>query len=136
MDRAAARTYIASEFSELLTETGLSSSTAFENSIDNALRLLGYGESDLATADVTDHIKNYQVLLEYFALKRFVRSLALKIKYTIDGQTYEEQTLYDHVAEMLKDAEAEATKLGYAVKGNSFELDTITLGFLGGPLDY
>lgn len=118
MDRTAATTYLTEEFRELASESKFTSqqtTDAYNVAIDNSLRYLSFAEVDLATADVAQaDVRKYLALLEYYALKRFLRLLSLRYDVKAGNGAIEAMRSqpYRQVKELLDDAEATCQTLG------------------------
>ena len=120
MDRSTALTYLTNEFAELAADAGFNSgqtTTAYNTALDMSLRQLGYQETDLATTDVgQSNILNYLSLMTYYALKRFVRLLALRVDTTVGMQLSAKRSQAAiQVKALLDDAEAEVIAKGFQV---------------------
>jgi hypothetical protein len=121
MDRVAALAYIAGEFTTLATEADVTvtdTSAGFKTAIDTALRELGYSESDLASADVPTSLTNdYVKLLDYYALVKLARSLAIYADVRVDAPTVEKKKsqIYANVMKLLGLAKADIETLGYGL---------------------
>src|SRR6266567_3616726 len=136
MDRATALTFLTNEYTELATDSGLSGTpltTAYNTAIDMSLRQLGYQETDLATTNVPQtQIIGYLALLNYYALKRFARVLALRVNVGVAGQLSASRSqAATQVKALLDDAEKEVVALGFTVGENAV---AFSLG--GGGLDF
>jgi hypothetical protein len=137
VDRATALNYLTNEYAELATDSALSGTpltTAYNTAIDMSLRQLGYQETDLATTDVPQtQIIGYLALLNYYALKRFARILALRVNVGVAGQLSASRSqAAAQVKALLDDAEKEVVALGFAVGENAvaFSLGRMGLDFL------
>lgn len=137
MDRTSATTYLTNEFSDLAKGAKFTStqiSTAYAIAIDNALRQLDYAETDLATADVEQvNIKKYIALLEYFALKRFLKPYGTKVDVKAGSGAVDarKSQAFEMLRQLFADAEADLARLGIPLGGlASFEMGSINLGFL------
>lgn len=138
MDRVSAMAYLSTEFAELATDAKFSSgqtSTAYSTAIDNSLRKLGVVEEDLATADVVQaDIQKYLKLLEYFALKRFERLLAVRFDAEVGQKAVvaSRSQAFKMVQQLVEEARSELAVLGVVVGGDNktFEMGRINLDFL------
>jgi hypothetical protein len=136
MDRAAATTFLTSEYAELAGEAKFTTdqaNTAYSTAIDMSLRQLGYQEVDLATTDTTQtQTLGYLALLNYYTLKRFVRIFTIKYDVNIANNTvfaYRSQ-IFKAMQQLLTDAEQECLKLGFDVGGGpSFQMGYLNLDF-------
>jgi hypothetical protein len=134
MDRPAATTYLTEEYRELATDakfTSQQTTDAYNTALDMALRQLGFQETDLATADVAqaDVIK-YIALLNYYALKRFVRLFAVRFDVSLPGPVGAKRSqAFEQVKQLYAEAEAEVINLGFNVGAGGFELGRLTLDF-------
>jgi hypothetical protein len=130
MNRSAAAAYLARRFKKLAIQVGQDDLTdnadGFGYAIDSALRKLGYAESDLASADVTDKITDYQVLLRYYALDQFEADVTTAVDYTTQGDQYKESTIFGAVTKLKAEAKEEALNLGY-VLGDQQDFGLISL---------
>jgi hypothetical protein len=138
MNRAAAATYLTSEYAELATDakfTSAQTTTAYNTAIDMSLRQCGFQESDLATADVAqaDTLK-FLACLNYYALKRFsaVYAIRFDVKAGSGAIDAERSQAFKNLFErMLANAAAELAQYGVNVGGaQAFELGRINLDFL------
>src|SRR5438309_12034196 len=137
MTRGGALSFLQTEYTELATEaqfTDSQSTTAYETAIDMSLRQLGYQETDLPTVDVPQvQILSYLALLNYYALKRFARLLAIRVNVTIGGQLSAMRSQAAiQVKALLDDAEGEVVALGFPVGKDAvaFGLGRIELDYL------
>jgi hypothetical protein len=137
MDRTAATTYLTSEFSDIAKGAKFTTAqidTAYATAINNALRQLDYAETDLATADVEQvNIKKYIALLEYFALKRFLKPYGTKYDVKVGSGAVDasKSQAFDMLRQLFADAEADLARLGIPLGGlASFEMGRINLDFL------
>jgi hypothetical protein len=137
MDRSTAFAYLTNEYAELATDSGLSGTqitTAYNVALDMSLRQLGYQETDLATTNVPQtQIIGYLALLNYYALKRFARVLALRVNTSVAGMLSASRSQAAiQVKALLDDAEAEVVALGFAVGKDAvaFSLGRMGLDFL------
>ncbi len=137
MDRPTALATLTEEYAELATDSGLSGgsiTSAYNFAIDMSLRQLGYQETDLATTNVPQtQIIGYLALLNYYALKRFARILALRVNVGVAGQLSASRSQAAiQVKALLDDAEKEVVALGFAVGENAvaFSLGRMGLDFL------
>lgn len=134
MDRDAANLYLTNEYAELATDAKFTSdqlTTAYNTAIDMSLRWLDYAETDLATADVTQaNVLKYIGLLNYFALKRFQRLLAIRTDVKIANRALDvsRSQAFTAVSKLLDTAEQDLEGLGISIK-NSFEMGRVTLDF-------
>jgi hypothetical protein len=136
MDRTAATAYLTDQYRELSTDakfdTGQTTS-AYDTVIDMSLRYLGVQEEDLSAAVVAQaDITKYIALLNYFALKRFLRVLAIRFDVSVGKGALNAQRsqAYQAVSALLKDAEEELLKLGIDLGGGpSFQMGRINLDF-------
>jgi len=136
MDRTAATAFLTGEYAEMAASAKFTTdqtTTAYNTAIDMALRQLGVQETDLATADVDQsQVKGYIALLNYYALKRFVRLFSLQFDVNIGNNTvfaYRSQ-IFKSMQQLLADAEQECLKLGYDVGGGpSFQMGQINLDY-------
>lgn len=136
MDRSSAIPYLAEAYRDVTTDAGFSSQNvtdAFNGAIDNALRMLGYTEDVLSITDVPQNqIRPYLALLEYYALKRFIRLYSLRFNVSITGAVSASRNqTFDALKQLLAEAEADCARLGYPVGGLPyFELGRLTLDYL------
>jgi len=141
MNRAAALTYLTNEFADLATDSGLISgdlTAAYNTAIDNSLRQLGYVEADLSTADVAQaDITKYLALLEYFALKRFVRLLSTRVSVSLPGPASAQRNqAFSQVMSLLNAAKEDLADLGIDPgSASSFEFGRLNLDFLEPDLE-
>lgn len=136
MDRTAASAYLTQEYRELATDAKLTDqqiTDAYNAAIDMSLRQLGTQETDLATASVDQiNIIKYLALLNYYALKRFARMLAIKYDVAVGSGAVDAKRsqAFNHVSALLQDAEEQLLKLGIDVGGGpSFQLGSINLDY-------
>ena len=141
MNRASALTYLTNEFADLATDSGLISgdlTAAYNTAIDNSLRQLGYVEADLSTADVAQtDITKYLALLEYFALKRFVRLLSTRVSVSLPGPASAQRNqAFSQVQSLLNAAREDLADMGIDPGGaSSFEFGRLNLDFLEPDLE-
>ncbi|GCE49195.1 hypothetical protein EI42_06002 [Thermosporothrix hazakensis] len=138
MDRTAALSFLQQEYRELAIEakfTPEQTADAYSTAIDMSLRHLGVAEQDLPTASVAqaDTLK-FIALLNYYALKRFSRLLAIRFDVELPGPVKASRSqAFDRVQMLLKDAEAELAGLDIQVGGQTtqgFQLGRLQLDFL------
>lgn len=138
MDRTSATTYLTNEYAGLMTEIGFNSgqiAVAYSTAADMALRQLGFAEVDLATADVAQaDILGYLALLNYYALRRIQRDLAIRVDVTIAGQiTATRSKAAVQVKALLDDARMEAEALGFSITKPAMAAGRFTLDYLEPP---
>ncbi len=137
MQRATAITNLTNEYSDLATDAKFTSdqlTTAYNFAVDMSLRQLGVTEDLLASFDVPQaQIRGYLALLNYYALKRFTRLLAVRFDVTVPQALVALRSqAYTHVMAQMEEAENECIKLGYDVGGRNtgFQMGRIELDFL------
>jgi len=134
MNRDEALGYLAGQFSDIANLVGLNQSDTpadYGLVIDQSLRQLGYAETSLATANETVRVLDYLALLDYYALKRFLRPLSLEYDYSIDGESHKRSSLYANVEKQMLEAKEQLGSLGYQIDvANSFELGRMNFDFL------
>jgi hypothetical protein len=136
MDRVAATLFLTTEYAEMAASAKFTTdqiTTAYSTAIDMTLRQLGTQETDLATSVVAQsQIKGFIALLNYYALKRFVRLFSLQFDVNIGNNTvfaYRSQ-IFKAMQQLLEDAEQECLKLGFDVGGGpSFQMGYLNLDF-------
>jgi hypothetical protein len=137
MNRTAATTYLTEEYRELATNakfTTQQTTDAYNIAIDMSLRYLSFEESALSTADVAQaDVLKYYALLDYFALKRFLKLLSILFDVTLPGplQALRSQA-FKNVGILLERAESELANKGIVIGGNDsgYQLGRMTLDFL------
>ncbi len=130
MDRAAATTYLTTEYQELVADAGLSNqqvSDAYNLALDIALRQLGVGEADLPTWDVPDsQVLAYLALAGYYTLRRFVRLLSVRVSVTVAGSLSAARNQAATACKaILDDLKAECAARGYPI-----DVEQATMGYL------
>lgn len=136
MNRAAATTFLTSEYAEIATSAKFSddqTTTAYSTAIDMSLRQLDVKEEDLATADTTqDQTIGFIALLNYYALKRFVRIFSLQFDVAVGSGAVDAKRsqIFNMMKQSLEDAEQECLKLGFNLGGGpSFQMGYLNLDF-------
>lgn len=137
MDRTSAVAYLTEEFAELATDakfTSTQTTNAYDTAIDNALRKLDFAETDLATADVAQaDVQKYLKLLEYFALKRFSRLLAIRFDVEAGNKAIvaSRSQAFRMVEQLVEETREELAVLGIVIGGSqTFEMGRVNLDFL------
>ncbi len=134
MNRTQATSYLASEFSALLLEIGITAGQPttdfFAIPVDNSLRAMGYAETDLPTVDQLTKVDDYIALLEFYALKRFAKNLSIYANIAINttGLSRMKSQVYANVVQLLDKAHQEVIARGYD-KGEAFGLTRLELDF-------
>lgn len=133
MNRAQALEYLTSEYSDLYTESNLDADAmlrAYGNVIDQSLRILGYHESDLASADETEEVVEYTALLDYFALLRYSKVFAVRSDVSVSGAISASQSqAYAQVKQLLDMAQVRLSGLGISPT-ESMQVGRFNLDFL------
>lgn len=135
MDRAAAVTYLSTKYARLASDTGR---TATDNAagygvpIDEALRLIGTDEADIASADITSDVSNYLIALKVTALEQFWSDYAAHVDISVGDPAVDKKRsqAWKQVGEMLKVARSEAENAGIVIGASSWALSRLTLDFL------
>lgn len=137
MDRTAATAYLTEEYSDLATDAGFTSTqitAAYSTATDQALRQLGIAEADLATADIESDVLKYTACLNYYALLRFARLLALRFDVSLPGPVKADRSqAFDRVKQLMDEAADELAGLGILVGSaskNAFQMGRVNLDFL------
>lgn len=136
MDRTTALAFLTTEMAELATDANFSSqqlTTAYNTAIDMSLRYLAYQETDLPTANVDQgNIMKYLALLEYFALKRFLRLLTLRFDVALPAPVKVTRSqVFGHIERLLRVCELDLARMGIEVGAvASFQMGRVELDFL------
>ena len=134
MTRSEAVTYLDSEFQELQEKAGVLAADApsgYQYVIDAALRGLETDEDEVAAAVVgAADTPGFLALLDYHALVRFEKALALKVDASTADSSVKYNQLFQNVRRMREDAEGRAVALGLLPGSNSYERGSINLDFL------
>lgn len=89
MNRSAALSRLTIHYRDLLADVAWSEqeiTDSLSQVIDDALRLLGYAESDLAAADVAQaSIAKYQAALDYTMLQAFANAYSVQVATSVPG---------------------------------------------------
>jgi hypothetical protein len=115
---------LVSLFSSFATAAGQAlatdSSTGYGPDIDDALRELGYEESELATAAVDEaDRKDYFVLVEYFAAHRLRIQISSIPDIRLGPQSESYGKVIDAITAIENDAKNFAAALGYSLDGET-----------------
>jgi hypothetical protein len=135
MIRADALVFILDEYASLATEAEVThndTSSGFKSAIDNALRALGYTQSQLQTAEVEEADEgDYIALLRLHALKRISTPLALyaDVRSDAPGQEKKKSQIFAQVQKLLAQSQKEVDDLGLGT-GGGFQLGRINLDYL------
>jgi len=136
LDRASAMAYLTEELSELAVDakfTPTQTTNAYNTAIDNALRKLGFVETDLPTAVVVQaDTQKFIKLLEYFSLKRFSRLLSLRFDVKAGNGAVDatRSQAFKQVERLVQESVNELAVLGVIVGGSTFfEMGRIELDF-------
>lgn len=121
--RANAATYLHSQFANLATEVGQTTtdaaSTGYGPDIDAALRMMSVAEDDIAAATVDDgDRRDFYALCDYTCLSRMARRLATKVDTGGLVAEGDRQKIFENVKALLDDAAELISELGYAA-GNA-----------------
>lgn len=122
--RSVAVNYLNANYSNFATLIGQAlttdAPTGWGPDIDNALRELGYAEADLASAAVDEtKRKDYFVLLDYFAAKRFWAQASALADVRLGPQSESYGKVMDAAQALMKNAAAGASVLGYSLEDDS-----------------
>jgi hypothetical protein len=117
MNRAQAQTYLENAYQDLATEAGIDHTTqtlAYQTAIDQALRQLGFVETDLPTAVATDpQTMAYIALLDYFVLLRYLRIFTPRVDVKIVRMLESNRSqILGHIHTLLDEAQARCVQLG------------------------
>ena len=127
MTRADIVGYIAARLGSLVSEAGLAPSDTTGNlkePLDDALRVMGYAEADIATANPTD-TRYVLICARYQTLLRIQEAIADRFDVSVGGDSFKLQQVIDNVEKLLAKARIEM------VTTSGFQSGTISLGFLG-----
>jgi hypothetical protein len=97
----------------LLEEADITASDdpgALKEPIDDALRLMGYAEAEIATAD-PDDVPGFLTTLRYFTLRAIRDALAVNFDITSDGDSFRLSQVRDAVEKMLTAAAADVVAI-------------------------
>lgn len=134
MTRDDAVEYISAEFSVLETATGTLAADApdgYQYVINRALRAIGFEQSEIEGAEVEDgDVASFESLLDYYALKKFVRSLATEPNVNIDGISVNYDDLRKAAVAQLAAAEVEVAGLGLVTITGDWSMGVINLDIL------
>lgn len=144
MNRSAALSRLTIRYRDLADDTGWSEqelADSFGLAIDDALRLLDYEETALASADVPQaRIKAYLAALDYTALQAFADAASVRVATSVPGPTaVQSQQAFAQISARLEKAEQALQALGIDPTGEqSMSLGRLTLDFLepGCSTDY
>ena len=134
MNRQAASAYLTTEYQEMAADSQLDPAalaSAYASVIDTSLRKLGYAESALATADVPgEDMEAYCALLDYYALRRFVRAYAPRTNVSVgSSMNVQRAQAFEQAKRLADEAAALCAALGYPVDAAGTTA-SMTLGFL------
>lgn len=137
MDRTAALDHLTDEYRELAVDAKFSeqqTTDAYNKAIDMSLRWLKVEENDLSSAVVEQvDVLKYLALLNYYALRRFQRILAIKFDVKLPGPVEAQRSqAFRMVESLLKDAKAELAVQGVDIDGtqNVMQVVRFNLDFL------
>lgn len=122
--RGAVVIYLSGEFSSLAEAVGQTASNdtpeGYKADVDNALRMLGTAESDLATATVEDSQRNaFFALAEYYAARRFWRRLGDRVNVKVDDSQFDYRYQLENARKLVENAAELCARLGYSVDGRA-----------------
>jgi hypothetical protein len=140
MDRNAAQAYLSGEYRDLATDAKFTTdqtTEAYNTAIDMSLRQLGVEEADLPTADVEQaKTIKYLALLDYYALRRFARLLAIRFDVAVGSGALDAKRsqAFDQVQMLLQDAAQVLSNLGINVGGEAavVRVGRINLDYVAG----
>ena len=141
MNRATAAAKIGLRWPAQLTDAGLTATDTSANisePIDDALRLLGYGEADLATADVpVEDVPDYLAALAYTTLSLVLARLADRFDLTTGGKSLRLQQSFANTERLLARAASDVlARFGSLTGGARDGVIGLDLNYLSpGPLD-
>jgi len=127
--RADALAYLASEFSDLALETGLSETdtpAGYGGAIDGALLEYGVAFSDLAGGAVAESdVIAFRALLRYFALLRFSHKLVTRVDIFTEHPSPDvrRSQAVRNVMKLLDEAKVECIGWGYLTELTKNDLD-------------
>lgn len=133
ISRTALADYLSEQFSAIAVSIDQDDDPVigYKPDIDNALRVLGKGESQLATATVEDSSRNaYFALGEYFAARRLRRQLGDRVNTRTGLNTYDFTNQLRTVKEIMEEAKAVVTALGFDVTGTGWTMGHMNLDWL------
>jgi hypothetical protein len=132
--RVQVKTYLVNELAALVAEAkqpATDSPAGFGPAIDKALRTLGYAETTLATATVSDaQVPAYLALSKYHALLRIWATLATRADVQARNVMGPRAQVFQHVRDLVNIAAAECATFGYPV-GNVEGQPTMQSAFFG-----
>lgn len=122
--RGAVVIYLSGEFSSLAEAVGQTASNdtpeGYKADVDNALRMLGTAESDLATATVEDSQRAaFFALAEYYAARRFWRRLGDRVNVKVDDSQFDYRYQLENARQIVENAAELCARLGYSVDGRA-----------------
>lgn len=138
MKRATALDYLQNEYQEMATEVSFDSEQALRAYgivIDQALRLLGYQEDELPTADTRpDESTAYLAALDYFALARFARVFSIRTDAFVSGLSVSQSQAFGQVTYLKVEAAQRLAGLGFSPE-DEMQMGRLTLDFVEPSLE-
>lgn len=112
--------------------TATDDTAGYKAPIDMALRLIGTDEADIATADITSDVFDYQVALDFAALQHLWRKAAARVDIEVGDPSVSKKRsqLFKQIGEMLKEARAAAENAGVIDGASSWTSGRVNLDFL------
>lgn len=140
MNRVGAVAYLASRFHKIALFCDVpeeDTALGYGAEIDAALRELGVSETDLTTYDVTDKVRSYTTLLDYFALRKLNTDLSLSVDYAVNSNQINEKAsqYFTQTASLLAKAEEDCNALGYLNTADKWPSGWVTTDYIEGSSD-
>lgn len=133
MTRADLLTYLQNKFTKLASDTGQATTdtaNGYGPALDNALRSLGFSESQLAAPAIADaDILDLLSLADYYALKNFAAALAIRVSINLDGDAKSRQQAFQQTKVLLDMAREDCKEKGL-IGSSGWQAGTIMLDFL------
>lgn len=127
MNRAAAVTYLATKYARLASDVGRTATDdadGYSAPIDEALRMIGTAEADIASADITSDVSDYLIALKVATLEQFWGDYAANVDISVGDPAVEKKRsqAWKQVGEMLKAARSEAENAGIVIGASSWSM--------------
>jgi hypothetical protein len=106
---------IAVAVGQLMADDGYA---GYGGDIDDALRMLGYTESQLGTAVVGDELRDaYLALAQYYTARRMFRWMGDRVNHTMGVSIFDFKDQANRVKAMMEAAAVMCARLGFSVDG-------------------
>lgn len=135
MNRAQAVTYLSAKYARIASDTGRTATDDADGygvPIDEALRMIGTAEADIASADITADVPDYLIALRVATLEQFWSDYATNVDISVGDPAVDKKRsqAFKQVGEMLKAARAEAENAGIVTGANSWQMGRFTTDYL------